>query len=101
MEKLIILQGLSLDGLMKKIDLIVEQRLQQILHKLEPPQRTRYLSRKEASTILKITLPTLHDWAKAGLVKSHKIGSRVLFNEQELEEAIEGSRMLRHKRKRY
>ena len=48
-----------------------------------------YLSRKEVAKLLKITLPTLHDWTKVGILKSYKIGTRVLYKENEVKETLE------------
>ena len=100
MDKLIILQGISLDNLLERIDEIVQERLKEVLVKIEPPAKTKYLARIEVGKLLKITLPTLHDWTKLGLLKSYKIGSRVLYKENEIEEAIQGPNISRHRKGR-
>ncbi len=47
-----------------------------------------FLTRKEVSKKLNITLPTLHNYTKRGLIKSYKIGSRILYKESDIDRAI-------------
>ncbi len=49
------------------------------------------LSRQEVAQLLKISLPTLFNYQKSGILKSHRIGSRVLFNKGEVMEALQQS----------
>lgn len=46
------------------------------------------LTRKETADKLKISLVTLNDWTRRGLIKSYLIGGRVLYKEHELMEAV-------------
>lgn len=47
-----------------------------------------YLTRDEVAEMLKITLMTVNEWANKGILKRYKIGKRVLFKKNEVEEAI-------------
>lgn len=47
-----------------------------------------YLTRKDTATRLKVSLVTLTDWVNRGKLKAYKIGGRVLFRENEVEEAL-------------
>lgn len=49
---------------------------------------TDYLSSDNVIELLKISKVTLHNWKKKGLIKSHRIGRRVYFKKQDLEQAI-------------
>ena len=42
------------------------------------------ITRKETSKILGVSLPTLHNWSKLGLLKSYKIATRVRYNRDEV-----------------
>lgn len=42
------------------------------------------LTRKQAAEFLNVTLVTLHEWTKLGLVKSGRIGRRVYYKKSEL-----------------
>ena len=48
----------------------------------------RFLSRKEAAKAFMISLPTLHAYTKRGLVKAHRVGNRVLYKPEEIENAL-------------
>lgn len=45
----------------------------------------RYASTSEAATYLRVSERTLYRWRRAGLVPSHKVLSRVLFDLDELD----------------
>lgn len=88
MQQIIILQGITVEQLMSRIDAAIEKKLPEILQEAQKVKPVRYMSRKEVAEFLQISLPTLHDWTKLGYVKSYKIGSRVLFKSDEINESI-------------
>ena len=49
----------------------------------------KLLSRKEVAELLKISLPSLSNYKKSGILKFHRIGSRVLFMKVEVMEALQ------------
>ena len=69
---------------------IVEEVLENKLSLLNPPQKEglKLLSRKDTASLLCISLPTLHDWTKTGVVKAHRIGNRILYKLDEVNEAL-------------
>ncbi|WP_200974839.1 helix-turn-helix domain-containing protein [Echinicola sp. 20G] len=52
------------------------------------PPNEKFLSRKEAAEKLRISLVTLNDYSKRGLVKSFLIGGRVLYKDKDLEACL-------------
>ncbi len=44
------------------------------------------VTRQEAAKILKISLPTLHNWTKNGLLSCYKVSSRVRYKRSEIME---------------
>ena len=58
----------------------------------------RYLSRQEVATLLKISLPTLNEYTKTGIIKGSRIGSRVLYDEADIREAIKDIPTLKYRR---
>ena len=88
MEPIIILQGTSVKELLSQISSLISNRLSEHMELQRPPNPNKYLTRKEAASLLKITLPTLHEWTKMGWLTSYRIGNRVLYKEQELESAL-------------
>ncbi|MFM9987375.1 helix-turn-helix domain-containing protein [Flavobacterium sp.] len=55
---------------------IVEQKSNQLL------------TRKQTASFLCISLPTLHDWTKTGIIKAHRIGNRVLYKNDEINDSL-------------
>lgn len=85
---MIILQGLTVDALLEHIDAIVEKRLNEKIEHLNPKKGYKFLSRKEVSQILKVSLVTISDWSKRGIINSYRIGTRVRYKSDEIEEAL-------------
>lgn len=52
------------------------------------PQSEKLLTRKETADKLKISLVTLNDWTKRGLIQSYIIGGRVLYKDSEIEASL-------------
>ena len=93
----IILSGVTLNDFLDKIGEVIDNRLcKSVPHKQE--NQSDYLSRKEVSRLLKITLPTLHDWTKQGILKSYKIGTRVLYKETEVKQTLEKVPSFKHRK---
>lgn len=60
------------------------------------PQSEKLLSRKETAEKLKISLVTLNDWTKRGLIQSYLIGSRVLYKDSEIEGSLYKTQTVKH-----
>jgi len=92
----ILVSGITVSELLSQVEQLFDAKFS-ILPKEENNQ-PHYLSRKEVAKLLKITLPTLHDWTKLGRLKAYKIGSRVLYKPSEVQEALEQAQNLKHKK---
>lgn len=57
---------------------------------LHPPKASDddMMSRKQTAKMLCISLPTLHDWTKEGLIKAYRIGNRVLYKKIDVNQAL-------------
>lgn len=84
---MIILQGITEQELLNKIELIVESKLKELI-KVEAKKEYTFLTRKDVSKLLHITLPTLHEWTKQGIIPSYRIGNRVLYKSTEIEASL-------------
>lgn len=93
----LILTGVSLNELLSRIEQIIDAKVGITPLKTENKE-SGYLSRKEVAKLLRIALPTLHDYTKQGRLKAYKIGSRVLYKEVEVKAALEGITTLKHKK---
>ena len=85
--KTIILSGLTVDDLIFHIEAIFEAKMSSQIQK-KTEKESQYITRKEVASLLKVSLPTLHDWTKLGWLKSYKIGNRVLYKKDEVEQSL-------------
>lgn len=53
----------------------------------DTPQ-SEYITRREVAKLFKISLVTVHDWTKKGILQAYKIGKRVYFKPSEVEKAL-------------
>ena len=88
MEQLIILQGITADQLLSRIEAIIEKKVCDRLNELIPKKPPKFITRNEVIDMLHITLPTLHDWTKTGILKCYRIGTRVLYKIEEIEDVL-------------
>ena len=77
--------GLDITTLAEKLDTLTNA-LTEKEAKAETSANTpeKFLTRSEVARLLKITLPTLHDWTKKGLLKAYRIGNRIRYKEAEV-----------------
>ncbi|MBD1263186.1 helix-turn-helix domain-containing protein [Maribacter polysiphoniae] len=73
-----------LDGVEQKINAFEER-----LTSKEPPE---FLNRNQVANYLGISLPTVHDWSKKGILKPYKIGNRVRYRREDIIATLERSR---------
>ncbi|MEX2336365.1 MAG: helix-turn-helix domain-containing protein [Fulvivirga sp.] len=83
----LILSTYSPEELAGIINHAVQEAIKSIPAPCHPPQE-KLLTRKETADKLKISLVTLNDWSKRGLLKSYLIGGRVLYKDSELEASL-------------
>ncbi len=83
MEK-ILFSPISLDELATVISDTVKKEFETIHNSQKPEPDNDYLSRKRNLQILGISLPTLNDYTKRGLVPSYRIGARIRYKKEEV-----------------
>ena len=78
---------------------IVREVLAEEVPKLIPQQNTtqKHYTRKEAAARARITLPTLDKYIQEGKIKAHRLGRRVLFSEDDINNAIEQMSSIKYK----
>lgn len=62
----------------------------------EQKTETRLFTREQTAQLLNIDLSTLHAWVKRGKIKSHAIGSRRYFKEEDILDALIEIKPVRH-----
>ena len=85
----------------KRFRSIIAEVVEEVLCRVignQPKEEPKYLTRKEAATLIHITLPTLRKWVLNGTIQERRIGSRILYSEDELSQAIKDRRVFKYKR---
>ena len=83
----ILLNGINVNELLDKIGQLIDTKFGNVQR---PTQKnpSKFISRKEVAILLKISLPTLNEWTKEGRLVGYKMGNRVLYKSEEVEQAF-------------
>lgn len=79
------------------IDVIVDKVSERVLTataKKEP----KFYTRKETADLLHVTLPTLARLTKDGLITSKRVGSRILYEADAIDEAVKRQVIFKYRR---
>jgi excisionase family DNA binding protein len=80
------IQGINAETLISKIKEVVKE----VIPKPQPQTVTdRLLTRKEVCTMLQVSLVTVHNWTKQGILNPYRIGNKLRFKEIEVLEALQ------------
>ncbi|NVN94886.1 MAG: helix-turn-helix domain-containing protein [Bacteroidetes bacterium] len=94
----IILQGISFDELKGQLREIVNECFNnQNPHKQQEID-TEYLSRSQVAKTLKVSLVTLNEWTKKGIIKAYRIGNRVLYLKTDIQNSLTEVKSLKYRR---
>jgi len=85
MVQLISLTEEELQNLVAKT---IRQELEDFTPKPVTKEPTKFNTRKETADRLHISLPTLNEYTKKGIITGQRIGSRVLYSEEAIQEAL-------------
>jgi len=66
----------------------IDKKFDELKLHLQPQQQTKYLTRLEVCELLNVSLVTLHTWNKNGKLKAYGIGGRVLYLQEDIDNAI-------------
>ena len=83
----ILLNGIEVNELLDKIGQLIDNKIANV-QQSPPKNQSKFISRKEVSVLLKISLPTLNEWTKEGRLIGYKMGNRVLYKSEEVEQAF-------------
>lgn len=87
MTNSIILQNIDEQGLKAIIADVVSEKLAAFTP--QPQSDNKYLTRREMAACLHISLPTLNEFTKKGIVTGYRIGGRVLYRENEVNTSLQ------------
>lgn len=66
----------------------VRAELKTIAQNFQPIKPPEYLTRKEVADILKVSLVTLTDWNKKGILKPYRLGNLIRYKTNEIDQAL-------------
>jgi excisionase family DNA binding protein len=84
----LLLSTIPYSELQTLISTTVQTAVQLATAHLQPKENEEFLTRKQTSTILGVSLVTLSEWTKEGKVKGYRIGSRVRYKRSEIEKSL-------------
>ncbi|NER10049.1 Helix-turn-helix domain-containing protein [Muriicola jejuensis] len=73
--------------ILKKLSAL-EEELKKIKEHFQPKEPVELLTREETAEFLKISLTTLWQWSKKGVLPSNGIGNRVFYKRSEILNSI-------------
>jgi excisionase family DNA binding protein len=88
MEEKLLLSTVPMEQFYTEIRKIVQAALAEQQPDELPQAPNQYLTRKEVSVILRISLPTLHQWTKNSFIKSYRIGNKVYYKSVDIEKSM-------------
>lgn len=88
MNNTIIIQGTTIDDFLSQVRQTVSETIK--AEKAENPKQVKpnYLTRSEVAGRLNISLPTLNEYTKKGIIPAYRFGVRVLYKENEVENSL-------------
>ncbi|TCI85322.1 helix-turn-helix domain-containing protein [Tenacibaculum sp. M341] len=80
------IQGITAETLIGQIKEVLKD-----LNPTQQPQTTtdKLLTRKEVCKLLQVSLVTVHNWTKQGILNPYRIGNKLRFKESEVLEALQ------------
>jgi len=95
----IILHSTPVDEFRAMIKEVVSAELKEQLPKENHNQEDELFSRGETARKLGVSLPTLHNWTKLGVIQGCRIGGRVRYRKQDISNALQEIRSVKYQRK--
>ncbi len=85
---MIILQGITLEEFWQQHEDRTRAIVEKVISEFNSKQEEKLLSSKEVCSILRISIPTLRSYCKAGKINKLMVGSKVYFKKSEIDNAI-------------
>jgi excisionase family DNA binding protein len=95
----IILSGISFDQLQDSIRTTVKNEIEKIFIGLQKTATSpELITRKETAHLLGISLPTLNEWTKNGILPAQRIGTRIRYNRADVYNSLKEVETLKYRR---
>lgn len=96
----IILNGITFEQLQDSLKSIVRNEVEQLkstLPTIDPAPE--FITRKQTAEILGVSLPTLNEWTKTGIVTASRIGTRVRYKRTDVYNSLQEIQTFKQRRK--
>jgi hypothetical protein len=80
------------------IEAIADKVCERILRE-DPKKEPKFYTRKETARLLRITLPTLARLTKDGFIVSKRVGCRILYDADVINDAVKKKEIFKYRRK--
>ena len=88
MKNITQLHGVSPEEFKQEILNGLRQELTFLKKDFKPKEPSEFLTRKEVSELLSISLVNLHSWCNKEILTPYRIGNKVLFKREEIEQSL-------------
>ena len=78
MDKQIFLLNVSIEELIDKTSDKILQNIKDVIP--QSKKEEEYLTCKQAAKLLQLSLPTLHEYCKTGIIPSYRLGRNIRYN---------------------
>ncbi|MCC8358376.1 helix-turn-helix domain-containing protein [Salinimicrobium sediminilitoris] len=85
------LHEISPEELRREIRNDIRLELQELAEKLTPKEPEIWITRQEAAEFLGVSLVTIYNWSKEGVIHPFKIGTRIRFKKSEILKVLHNS----------
>jgi len=96
MSSNLILSSFTLDELKTVITDAIKEELIKV-NEVTKTKEPEFLTRNETSTILGISLPTLNEWTKSGIITGYRIGTRIRYKKEEVHNSLKEIEIIKYK----
>ncbi len=93
----IILTQIPLEDLKTAISQAVKFEIDKLCLSI-PKAETEFITRQQTAKLLGISLPTLNEWSKQGIIISYRIGTRVRYKKAEVENSLSKVQSIKYNR---
>lgn len=97
-QKHICLLPISIEELEDTIRKVITDSLRENQFSNSSVYDADYLTRIETAKLLRVTLPTLSDWTKRGILNSYRMGSRIRYKRSEVNASFDSGQLQKYGR---
>jgi len=84
----ILLHNITPDEFKNELISSLKEVIKELVLESKKEKPVEYLTRKEVSEILKVSLVTIHSWSKLGILNPYRIGNKIRFKSNEIKNAL-------------